>query len=161
MVCVVQSEALCRLRPRVFPSLLSDELLLLIKDKTQLQRWMEIQRSRVQIPLGAQENEFFQVKKVVLTRCRCSQPLCVYARIRKTMYALIFIRSCSPCQSLVDYGNTKITSMHLYPQRWNVADQSGGGIKNGHICYHTPPNIWRNAEKKIPAVDHACNVSSL
>ena len=31
--------------------------------------------------------EFFRVKKVVLTRCRCAQPLCVYARIRKTMYA--------------------------------------------------------------------------
>ena len=29
----------------------------------------------------------FEVKKVVLTRCRCAQPPCVYARIRKTMYA--------------------------------------------------------------------------
>ena len=49
--------------------------------------------------------EFFRVKKVVLTRCRCAQLLCVYERIR----------SCSPCQSLMDYGNTKIPSMHLYP----------------------------------------------
>ena len=31
--------------------------------------------------------EFFRVKKVVPTRCRCAQPPCVYARIRKTMYA--------------------------------------------------------------------------
>ena len=31
--------------------------------------------------------EFFQVKKVVLTRYLCAQPLCVYACIWKTMYA--------------------------------------------------------------------------
>ena len=35
------------------------------------------------------------------------------------------------------YENTKITSMHLYPRRWNVAAPSGGGIKNGHIRYTT------------------------
>ena len=28
------------------------------------------------------------VKNVVLTRCRCAQPLCVYARTRMIMYAL-------------------------------------------------------------------------
>ena len=34
----------------------------------------------------------------------------------------------SPCQSLVDYGNTKITSVHLYPQRRNVAAQVVEGL---------------------------------
>ena len=56
-----------------------------------LAQWLEIQRSKVQIPSGAHENnvEFFRVKKVVLTRCRCAQPpVCIaYARIRKTMHA--------------------------------------------------------------------------
>ena len=31
--------------------------------------------------------KFFRVKMVVLTRCWCAQPSCVYAHIRKTMYA--------------------------------------------------------------------------
>ena len=37
---------------------------------------LEIKKSRVRIPPGAQEKlEFFRVKKVVLTtRCRCAQP---------------------------------------------------------------------------------------
>ena len=39
-------------------------------------RW----RSEGQSPTSA---EFFQVKTVVLTRCRCSQPPCVYARIER------------------------------------------------------------------------------
>ena len=47
--------------------------------------------------------EFFRVKNV-LTRCQCAQPPCVYARTR--------MRSCSPCQNLVDYGNMKRPSMH-------------------------------------------------
>ena len=44
---------------------------------------LEIQRSRVRILSGAQE----RVKKVVLTCCQCAQPPCVYARIRKIVYA--------------------------------------------------------------------------
>ena len=30
---------------------------------------------------------FSESKKVVLTRCRCAQTPCAYARVRKTMYA--------------------------------------------------------------------------
>ena len=33
------------------------------------------------------KNLVFPSPKVVLTRCRCAQPLCVYARIRMTTYA--------------------------------------------------------------------------
>ena len=49
--------------------------------------------------------ELFRAKNVVLTRCRCAQPACVYARVRMITY--VRSRSCSPCQSSVEYGNTK------------------------------------------------------
>ena len=54
----------------------------------------------------------FLSQNVVLTpRCRCAPPPCVYARIIR---AYARQRSCSPCHSSVDYGNTKkrLASMH-------------------------------------------------
>ena len=57
--------------------------------------------------------EFFQAKNVVLTRCRCAQPLCVYARIRMITYTRYRVRSSSPRQSAVDYRNMKRSSMHF------------------------------------------------
>ena len=36
---------------------------------------------------STRKTEFFWVKKIVLTRCLCAQPLCVYKHIRKTIYA--------------------------------------------------------------------------
>ena len=42
-------------------------------------------------------------------------------------------------KSLVDYGSMKITSMHLYPQRWNVAVQVVEELKT--ITYSTPPSM--------------------
>ena len=39
--------------------------------------------------------------------------------------------------SLVDYGNMKITSMHLYPRRWNVTAQVMEELKT--VTYTTPP----------------------
>ena len=61
---------------------------------------------------GTRKNcEFFRVRNIVLTRCRCVQPPCVYAHTRMiTGYARYI--SCSPCQSSVDYENTKRSSMH-------------------------------------------------
>ena len=38
-------------------------------------------------PVRSTKKYFIRVKKVVLTRCRCARPPCVYARIQKTMYA--------------------------------------------------------------------------
>ena len=38
--------------------------------------------------------------------------------------------------SLMDYGNKKITSMHLYPLRQNVADQVAEELKT--VKYATP-----------------------
>ena len=40
--------------------------------------------------------------------------------------------------SLVDYGNTKITSMHFSPRRQNVAAQVVEELKM--VRYATPPN---------------------
>ena len=107
-----------------------------------------IQRSRVRIPSGAQEKLLsfseLRVEKVVLTRCRYAQPPYVYARIRNTMYARS--RSCNPCQSGVDYGNTKITSMHLYLRRRNVAAQMAEEYKT--VTYATPPMEERRRKNK-------------
>ena len=48
----------------------------------------------------------------------------------------------------MEYGNTKITSTHLYPQKTERGCPSGGGgIKNGHIRY---PLLRRHAEKTHP-----------
>ena len=88
--------------------------------------------------------EFFRVKKVVPTRCRCAQPPCVYAPIRKTMYART--KSCSPCKSSMDYGNTKITSKHLYPGRRNVAAQVADELKT--VTYATPPMEERTKKER-------------
>ena len=49
------------------------------------ERWTGDPKVKGSNPSGAQEE---QVQKVVLTRCRCAQPPCVYASIRKTLYAL-------------------------------------------------------------------------
>ena len=45
---------------------------------------LAIQRPEVRTPSGAQETivRVFPSQNVVLTRCRCAQPLCVYARTR-------------------------------------------------------------------------------
>ena len=53
-------------------------------------------------------------------------------------------RSCGPCQSLVDYGNTKITTMHLHPQRQNVAAQVAEELKT--VTYATAPMEERRKE---------------
>ena len=50
-------------------------------------RLENIQRPEVRTPPGAQEKEFFPSRNVVLTRCRCAQAPCVYARIRIITYA--------------------------------------------------------------------------
>ena len=66
----------------------------------------------------------------------CQTPVCVYARTRKTLSAL----SRSPCQRSVDYGNTKIISMHLYPRRRNVASQVAEELKTVTFA----PLLWEN-----------------
>ena len=93
---------------------------------------VEIQRSRVRIPSGAQEQtcEFFGVKTVVLTRCRCAQSPCVYACERPCTH----VKDHSPCQSSVDYGNTK-RQHALVPPKTEYGCSGCGGIKNGHIRY--------------------------
>ena len=48
------------------------------------------QRTKVRIPSGAQ---FFRVKKVMLARCRCAQPPCVYARTRMVLYWIAMMKS--------------------------------------------------------------------
>ena len=50
-------------------------------------------------------------ENVVLTRCRCAQPPCVYARTRRSCTHVK--RLCSPCQISVEYGNTKRQSMRF------------------------------------------------
>ena len=78
---------------------------------------------------------FFRVKNV-LTRCRCAQPpLCIGTHTKRPRTHVK--ESCSPRQSLVDYGNMKITRMHLYPRRRSVGCPSGGGFKT--VTYATPP----------------------
>ena len=44
---------------------------------------------------------FFPSQNVMLTRCRCAQPPCAQRTYGND--------HCSPCQSSVDYGNTKTT----------------------------------------------------
>ena len=85
--------------------------------------------------------EFFRVKKIVLTRCRCVQPPCIYAHIRKTMHARY--RS---CQSSVDYVNTNITSMYFYPLRRNVAAQVAEELKI--VAYAGPPMEERRKKRR-------------
>ena len=48
-------------------------------------------------------------------------------------------------QSSVDYGNTKIASMHLYPPKTECGCPSGGRIKNGCIRY---PSYGGTQKKK-------------
>ena len=57
-----------------------------------------------------------------------------------------------PCQSLVDYRNMKITGMHLYPQRWNVAAQVAEELKM--VTYATPPmeESRKKELKEIPSL---------
>ena len=76
---------------------------------------------------------FLSQKGIADSLSVCPTPVCIYMHI-------IYVRQCmhvkGPCQSSVDYGNTKITSMHLYPQRWNVAAQVVEEIKT--VTYATP-----------------------
>ena len=50
--------------------------------------------------------------------------------------------------SLVNYGNMKITSMHLYPhaQRWNVATQVAEELKT--VTYAIPHMEERRKKKR-------------
>ena len=43
--------------------------------------------TRGSIPVKSTTCEFFRVKNVVMTRCRCAQPPCICARIRMITYA--------------------------------------------------------------------------
>ena len=58
---------------------------------------------------------FSESKMLCRLAVGCAQPLCVYARMRIITYARL--RSCSPCQNSVDYGNTKRPSMHFTDRR--------------------------------------------
>ena len=74
--------------------------------------------TRVWTPSGVQERFLnFSESKILcwLTVC-VSNPSVLYAHIRMIMYTRS--RSCSPCQSLVDYGNTKRLSMHFFFIKW-------------------------------------------
>ena len=55
---------------------------------------------------GTRKTEFFQVKKVVLTRCQCVQPLCVHARIWKTV--------CT-------YANPSYGGTHTERDKWYIS----------------------------------------
>ena len=80
-------------------------------------QWVEhrtrIQRPKVLIPVRSttEKCDFFRVKNVVLTRrVGVTNPLWVYTCTR--MITCARYRSCSPCQSSVDYGNTQRSSTH-------------------------------------------------
>ena len=91
------------------------------------------------------KNNFFsESKRLYWLAVSVPNPLCVYACIWKTMYA--HYRSCSPCQSSVDYGNMKITSMNLYPQRRNVAAQVAEKFKT--VTYATSPMEERRRRRR-------------
>ena len=47
----------------------------------------------------------------------------------------------------MDYGNTKITCMHLYPRGWNVAAQVAEELKM--VTYATPPMEEHRKGKKM------------
>ena len=68
---------------------------------------------------------------VVLNRCRCAQPPCVYiiiySRIRKITYARN--RSCSPRQSSVGYGNAKRPSMHMQKDHALMYSKCNGRVE--------------------------------
>ena len=53
--------------------------------------------------------------------------------------------------SLVDYGNTKITSMHVYPRRQNVAAQLAEELRTVTYRYATPPleDAEKNTQKML------------
>ena len=74
------------------------------------------QKERISNPIRSIRHiyEFVLVKNVVMTRCRCPQPPCVYMTLTR-MITYGWYRSCSPCQSSVDNGNMKRHSMH-----WNA-----------------------------------------
>ena len=52
-----------------------------------IERWTGDPKVEGSNPARSTRKTFFRVKKVVLTRSRSAQPPCVYAHIRKTMYA--------------------------------------------------------------------------
>ena len=56
--------------------------------------------------------QFFRVKNVVLTCCRCAQPRCAYIIMCIGMITYTCWTSCSPCQCSVDYANINRPSMH-------------------------------------------------
>ena len=80
----------------------------------------------------------------------CADALSVCPSPRENTHAYERPRThVSPCQSSVDYGNTTITSMHLYPRKIECGCPSGGGIKKrSHIYTGTLPLLWRNAERR-------------
>ena len=79
-----------------------------------VQVWVHIPGDPRSVQLQLQQQRYSTSKKAkhaVLTRCRCARPPCVlYARTR--MITCARQKSCSPCQSSVDYGNTTRPSMH-------------------------------------------------
>ena len=91
------------------------------------------------------KENFFWVKKVVLTRCQCAQlDPCVYTHAHEDhVFMLKILRS--PCPSSVDYGNTKITSVHLHPRRRNVAAQVAEELRT--VTCTTPP--MQKGRKKV------------
>ena len=107
---------------------------------------LEIQRSRVRIPSGALEKLWvFRSQK----GCADSLSVCV-------PNPHVYMHACeTPCmhvkdpvvhvKSSVDYGNTKITSMHMYPRRWNVAAQVAEELKM--VTCASPPIEERRKNK--------------
>ena len=57
--------------------------------KSKLLCWLTVGVPNPRVYTGTQEHfyELFRVKTVVLTRCRCTQPPCVYAHTRMITYA--------------------------------------------------------------------------
>ena len=88
--------------------------------------------------------DFFRVKNV-LNRCRseCLTPVCIRTHTKDHVYTLKILQSISE----VDYGNTKITSMHLYPRRGNVAAQVAEEFKT--VTYATPMEERRKRRRVL------------
>ena len=91
----------------------------------------------------------FASQKCCVTRCRCAQPPCVFAHIKNDHIRMLTLRSCSPCQSSVDYGNMKRPSMHFTDRRITVLLYSKFKYWGCECDLHTKsrrPN-WQQASK--------------
>ena len=64
----------------------------------------------------------------------CPTPVCI--RTHTKDHVRMLNNPVVHARVLVDYGNTKITSMHLYPQRRNVAVQVAEELKT--VTYAAP-----------------------